>query len=318
MSYFVERKITVKDFDLVKTMESEQAFCYECVDDGPDPIYFVLSGSHTCYVSARTFGSEVEVSILCALEPEELEYWLFYFGLTDRDNVENAMAVEVNELLKDKWPFHREFNNFRGVRVIKEDPWQALVASYLPDTWAAETRRSTLMRLVASAMRNCGLENRREMWHFPTAEELLAIPMCAPPLKNVGPRLQKMCREAIAQSYNPYDFTREAGSTVAEASVATKFLTDLRFNTIVRTIINGFHFSSVYTEECVNTAWIGQNMEEIRVFEKEFNSTRGSGTPYSCVSLLYIRIRYQAASKRREREKAKYQALKRKAQPAAT
>lgn len=312
MSYFVERKLVIPEFNLVQTMESGQALCFERIPVGENIKYFIISGSHTCYAMGEQRGYNCTLTLEYSGETEELDYWNEFFGIGVRGGMSQMMADTANKMLKDKWPFERDYEDVRGIRLIKEDTWQTVVASYLPDTWSVETRRVNMMKMVTTSMRSSGLSGSPELWHFPSAEELLRIPLCASPMQRVGPRLQRLCKEVIAKDINVYSWTKDSGASHSDAVIGLKFLTGHSFNTVVRTVITGFHYDNLYTEECVNTAWLAQNMDEVREMEKRINDMSPM-TDYSCIALLYMRIRSNAHVKRKERERFKLMQQKRAA-----
>lgn len=310
MSNMTKRGFLASNFNLKKTMESGQVFGWRHIA-GVTPNtdeYRIVSGSRACIAVGDQRGANCYIELYYADIDGEYDYWIHYFGLDDRGEMARIYAETMLVMLEDKWPLTRALRGTEGIRVMCEDPWQAMVASFMPDTWSVETRRANLMRMIGASMRAANKYSAEHEWCFPCAENLLAIPMSAPPMSKIGPKIQRMCKEVIAKNIVPYDWTREAGAPVHEAVVNTKLLTGLSMNAIVRLAITGFHYDNIYTEECVTTAWLALNMDEINQYEKDRCDMYG--TDYSCKSLLYLRIRYAGFVLAKERAAAKAERLK--------
>lgn len=148
----------VDDFDPVKIASCGQCFRAKAVGDG---LFRFISGDHVIYMEET---GEHEFSVSCT-EDEWKNIWMQYFDLG-----RSYSSLYYEE--RDKHDFvHKAMDCGRGLRVLRQDPWEMLV------TFIISQRKSipAISKSVEALSEKYGHPIRTDhetIYSFPTPEEL--------------------------------------------------------------------------------------------------------------------------------------------------
>ena len=150
------KSYAVLDYDIAKTILSGQIFRFVQEDT---QTFLVFSKDKVCRVNQI----ENELTIYSD-SVENLNYWENFFALNENvSNLEKVMCV--NTFLTEC------FNFSKGVRILRQDPWEALIAFII-------SQRNSIPRIKGCIEKVCestGYKILQGYYTFPTPEELRPI-----------------------------------------------------------------------------------------------------------------------------------------------
>ena len=141
-----ETKIRVsdlKDYSLTDTMECGQCFWYELISKTAELTeYMTVVGTHLITVGQDSCGDLIFSGVT---EEEFTEVCIPYFALdTDYDQI----RADIIKRSDSEW-LHRAAECARGVRILKQDPWEALFSFIVSQNNNIPRIRKIIRRLSA-------------------------------------------------------------------------------------------------------------------------------------------------------------------------
>jgi len=179
------------DFDLNKIMASGQCFRAAA---GPDGTCFFITGSHILYLRQTGAGlSGVSLEAECSVR-EWQEIWYPYFDLGRSYRAVTARISADDAYLAAAAAFSR------GIRVLRQDPWEMLISFLL----SQRKNIPAIRKSIASLCRLCGTPqetSRGTVYLFPAPAALAGLSDSE--LKSCGagyrvPYLQDAARRVLA------------------------------------------------------------------------------------------------------------------------
>lgn len=154
-------RIESEDFDLRKIMDSGQ--CFRLTERSPGQ-YRLLAGSKVLELEALPCGAMLRCS-----ESEYQTRWQDYFDLTTDYTAFRAAVPARDRYLTAAAEFGR------GIRILKQDPWEMLVTFILSQRKSIPAIKSSVEALCAL----CGEPLSNGLFAFPAPEAVAACPESA-------------------------------------------------------------------------------------------------------------------------------------------
>lgn len=148
--------IDVPGYDLYKTIVSGQMFRFKYCK--PEQEFTLQSLGRVAKVRQHFAAIEIAVP---ESQPDAIDYWINYLALRDTDdNLYRLMSK--TEFLREAYAFSK------GIRILKQSPWEALVCFIISQRSSIPKIRSCVDKVCRSA----GSEIFEDTYAFPTPEQL--------------------------------------------------------------------------------------------------------------------------------------------------
>lgn len=151
-------------FSLAKTLDSGQNIRSTLQADG---FYRLISCRQICCVRQSVDFGHVE---LIAPSKDSMLYWVYVLGLSEPE-------TSMVDLVEDNQFLQSAVACGRGIRIMHQDPWEALITFII-------SQRNNIPRILATVEKLCstaGAPAGYGLYYFPSPQELLAVN-----LSNVG------------------------------------------------------------------------------------------------------------------------------------
>jgi N-glycosylase/DNA lyase len=150
--------IPVKDYDLAATLASGQAFRWKFQEGGWEGVI----GNHWVRLSQKPGGIEARTA-----EPVPEWHWLTHYLQTDVNLAEVLRAFPQDE------PLGRSVQECRGLRLLRQDPWECLASFILSSTKQIVQIQQIVTELCLRFGESLAVPaGHQPVYAFPTAKKL--------------------------------------------------------------------------------------------------------------------------------------------------
>lgn len=145
-------------FDLKQTFDCGQCFRYRALDDNT---YYVIAKGKLLRLQQK----DNNIIFFCS-EEEYLSHWKEYFDL-DRDygEVQNVL-LNKDEKLK------RAINEYPGIRILKQEPWEMLISFIISQSKQIPHIKQLIERISQTFGTMIGTIDNEPCYSFPTPYEM--------------------------------------------------------------------------------------------------------------------------------------------------
>ena len=178
--------IDVPGYDLYKTIVSGQMFRFKY--DKSEQKFTLQSLNRVAKVRQHFAAIEIAVP---ESQPDAIDYWINYLALRDTDdNLYRLMSK--TEFLREAYLFSK------GIRILKQNPWEALVCFIISQRNSISKIRSCVDKVCRAA----GSEIFEDTYAFPTLEQLVSSDLTDCSLGYRTPYLLDACSKILDGTVN--------------------------------------------------------------------------------------------------------------------